>query len=349
MSLISILTREALYDQVWNGPLSKLAEAFGTNGACLKKLCVEAAIPLPTSGHWQRLRAGTVTRPILPPRPPGASVIITIGHYRTWWRSEREMLSDPLPVKPEFPESVETIVANAIGRLGSAPHQSKACSFHVRQPLRRRQQNLMEELRFNLSRVGAELHISRRERGKMQVRSGAINLSFALTQQPDGLRLDLYAGQSGERIFKTFLDEEDRPLESRLLEIITAMMTAVEIQYRERAMQHYAVCFERRADAERDARERRAAAKRLWEQRRVERAERETELLLSQARNWRTAHDIRGFVADIMKQAENEPAGQALAPWADWALGQADLIDPVKQGALLHSRPKEHAEGSQAP
>lgn len=329
MPPIHILTRKALYERAWSVPLSELAAEFGTNGPWLKKLCIEAGIPLPKTGHWQKLRAGKpVIRTPLPPRPPGASVIVTIGHYHSWWRSKQEMLRDPIPVEPEFPETIEMIVAPAIHRLESVPPRPPM-------PANCSREQLLNELRFYLREVGAELRISRMAHGETHMRAGATVVSFALTQGPNGFCLDLHADRRGKKIFRTFKGDQQSPLESQLKAIAAAMMTAAEIQYREEAMRHYAWCLERRVDAERDVRERRAEARRLREQRRIERAEREKQLLLSQASDWRTAADIRGFVAEMLQHAGNDQARQALAPWADWALHQADQIDPIKQGLLL--------------
>ena len=325
-----IVTREELYERVWADPLSVLAEQLSTNGPWLKKLCLEAGIPLPAVGHWSKLRAGklVVVTP-LPPRPPGASAVITVGDYGTCWRYKSELLRDPLPVRPEFPESVEEVAARAAARLKLAlgARRSRA-GGHVN---RRR---FLDELRAALSELEAELCITRQEPPELIVRVGAVNVPFKLAaiapDAPDRLCLDLPTGEQGR-----FEDEEGKPLEVQLPEIIAAIMTIAERKYRAEAMAHYQWCLERRADAEADARLRTAQVKRLLERRRIERKERRRQRLLSQAHAWRTAQDIRGFVADILQQADTKPAKHALASWAAWALHEADAMDPVKQGDLL--------------
>lgn len=333
---IHILTREALYERIWETPLATLGEEYSANGAWLKKLCLEAAIPLPPLGHWQRLRAGKpVTRKALPPRPPGASAIITIGHYIGWWRSPKEMLSDPPPLKPEFTEPVEAVVAHVLSGIEIPPLPTTPSATRRPPNANQRSVAILNALRTSLRNVGAQLCVSGIPPHELSVRSGETKLPFALSQTPEPLRLILQPKSKLEGVATIFLDSPDSPLEHRLPEIIMAIMTAIEMQYRAAAFRHYERCLERLADARKDAKERRAEAKRLREQRRIEQAEREKQRLFSQARDWRMAGDIRGFVAEILTQAENAAARKALAPWAAWALDQADLIDPVKQGSLL--------------
>jgi len=111
----------------------------------------------------------------LPPRPPGASAVITVGDYGTWWRYKSELLRDPLPVRPEFPESVEEVAARAAARLKLAlgARRSRA-GGHVN---RRR---FLDELRATLSELEAELCITRQEPPELIVRVGAVNVPFKL-------------------------------------------------------------------------------------------------------------------------------------------------------------------------
>ena len=114
-------------------------------------------------------------------------------------------------------------------------------------------------------------------------------------------------------------------------------MVAAEIQYRSDARRRHEWRLQRRTSAEADARARRAKARRLLERRRVEREEKRRLLLFSQAQEWRTAQDIRGFIADVLSRVESTVAREELAAWADWARSQADAIDPVLQARLLVS------------
>jgi AcrR family transcriptional regulator len=94
-------TRQALYELIWNEPLSSVATKLGISGNGLAKICDRVAIPYPKRGHWN----GTVTRaqertPLpLAPLAVGDSVIISstrAGSRRTRTRLSREVRADQL-------------------------------------------------------------------------------------------------------------------------------------------------------------------------------------------------------------------------------------------------------------
>ena len=51
-----ILTRQELYDLVWENPLSKLAKKYNLSDNGLRKVCKKLDIPLPKNGHWQKIQ-----------------------------------------------------------------------------------------------------------------------------------------------------------------------------------------------------------------------------------------------------------------------------------------------------
>jgi hypothetical protein len=61
------LTREELYDLVWEKPVSHLAEELGAKPSKLREYCIKSEIPLPEQGHWSRVQFGKeVTKTPLP-------------------------------------------------------------------------------------------------------------------------------------------------------------------------------------------------------------------------------------------------------------------------------------------
>ncbi|GAB4361802.1 MAG: hypothetical protein Kow00114_16630 [Kiloniellaceae bacterium] len=62
------MTRDELYDLVWQTPMTRLAKRFGMSDAGLKKICKMNDIPTPPLGYWAKRAAGKrVTQPTLPP------------------------------------------------------------------------------------------------------------------------------------------------------------------------------------------------------------------------------------------------------------------------------------------
>lgn len=52
------ITREELYAQVWQTPMSRLATQYGITGNGLAKICDKLKIPYPPRGHWAKKAAG---------------------------------------------------------------------------------------------------------------------------------------------------------------------------------------------------------------------------------------------------------------------------------------------------
>ena len=50
------LKRKELYDLVWSKPLTTLAKELNFDAYNLRKICKQHNIPLPQSGHWQKIK-----------------------------------------------------------------------------------------------------------------------------------------------------------------------------------------------------------------------------------------------------------------------------------------------------
>lgn len=50
--------REALYNEVWTEPITKVAGRYGLSDVGLRKICIGLEIPMPSRGHWAKLAAG---------------------------------------------------------------------------------------------------------------------------------------------------------------------------------------------------------------------------------------------------------------------------------------------------
>lgn len=73
------LTRQQLYDMIWERAVSKVAPELGISDVALRKQCVKHAIPLPDATYWGRLHAGRpVERHPLGIAPQGVSDRIVI-------------------------------------------------------------------------------------------------------------------------------------------------------------------------------------------------------------------------------------------------------------------------------
>lgn len=57
------LTREELYEKVWQKPTVKIAEEFGVSDVMIAKFCRKMDIPKPPLGYWRKIETGAKIKP----------------------------------------------------------------------------------------------------------------------------------------------------------------------------------------------------------------------------------------------------------------------------------------------
>lgn len=95
------VTRQALYDQVWSTPMTKLAKEYGISDVALAKICKKLNVPYPWRGYWRRKETGKSIKQLsLPPNTDPAKQRVTI--HRT---------IRPEPVAPLSEDATQRITA----------------------------------------------------------------------------------------------------------------------------------------------------------------------------------------------------------------------------------------------
>jgi hypothetical protein len=153
-------------------------------------------------------------------------------------------------------------------------------------------------------------------------------------------------GSDKERV--SWQHDEGSRLESRLAEIAVQLALTAELQHRESAIRQYQWRVERKAQLEEEERERELKAERDERERwqRLERAR--IERLLKDAAAFQQAGAIREYVKAIRLALSSREACSAeeLGRWTQWALSEADRIDPAVGGAFLTAmRDENGAQG----
>ena len=347
------LTREELYERIWEAPMTAIAQRLGIPASKLTEYAMEMAVPRPPIGYWTKLRAGkAVLRPPLLQRPPGAAVWVESGEAPFWSRTQSEVLADPLPPPPVFTESLDELGERLASQVpaveGTSPGRVTLFSERRRRsaPSGRpgHRPASSDPRRAFLIRLSAFLagfvappEIREVEPGRFFIQVHAITMEFGLSPKEQG---EDFAGLwlppadiTGAKTHFSALN--DRNLDAQLPEIGLAILLAAEASCRHQVQSLYQRRIEDRHKAEERVRQRKASVKRLRERQRREQAERRRDRLFDQADDWRTARDIRGLVAEVMSGSYGKRKTRHLQAWADWALSEADLIDPVKQGGLV--------------
>jgi hypothetical protein len=56
----TVFHREALYEEVWSTPVTKVAKMHGLSDVGLRKICKKLAVPLPPAGYWSKVVHGKI-------------------------------------------------------------------------------------------------------------------------------------------------------------------------------------------------------------------------------------------------------------------------------------------------
>jgi hypothetical protein len=93
------ISRDNLHAQVWEKPMSRLANEYGISGNGLAKICDRLDVPCPPRGYWARKAAGrTVRQTPLPAARPGKPAQATI--------TPSQPAPPPARVSPELEEAL---------------------------------------------------------------------------------------------------------------------------------------------------------------------------------------------------------------------------------------------------
>lgn len=222
---------------------------------------------------------------------------------------------------------------------------------YFQSPFEQRRLRILDALAKALGRCGGKLEISGAEARSLRFKVGDQGVTFTLDHPkakedrwgrtavqpgPVGpLRLVLKPRWGTEGLTEAWSDETETKLEDQLTDIVVTVLLIGETEYRGSCAAQYQWALERRARNEAEIIKRRLEAEQQERERLAREAKARKDLLFSQAQAWRTATDIRGFVNAVLVDTNSADAA-SIRQWSDWALEEADLIDPVKQGALVH-------------
>lgn len=73
-------TRQELHELVWRLPMQEAAEQFSVPARTLSKVCAQNDIPVPSTGHWSKVKSGRLV-PVTPlPRPEDEGNVSVVCH-----------------------------------------------------------------------------------------------------------------------------------------------------------------------------------------------------------------------------------------------------------------------------
>jgi hypothetical protein len=213
----------------------------------------------------------------------------------------------------------------------------------------KRRLRLLNSLLRTLDRLNVSVSIDGREARTLVAHVGDFSVGFTIdavsvkgtsTQSKSTggpMRCQLMALCGGDQPIESWADEVGQPLESRLAAIAVAIVVHGERVCRSSAQHHREWVIKQKAEMV--AEERRKAAERLrLERERLERLEKaRVGRLLAQARSLREAEEIRAYVSAVRERQaslDDPLSATGFQQWTEWALSQADRIDPVLSGSF---------------
>jgi hypothetical protein len=212
--------------------------------------------------------------------------------------------------------------------------------------LGQRQLRILNAIFLGVARVGGEGRAGGGDRLETSIVVHGTSVAFKLTRVPlaakkskpitdrlDRLRLSILDvhGARPERI--AWEDSEEVVLETLMTDIVVELTTTAEINYRDTCARRHLWVTEKREALQRRLEEERASAEAAAHDHGVALRRARRENLFGMVTDYRRARTIRLFVS-AMRRRFSEGSGMVAQAdfegWCDWALVQADDLDPVK-------------------
>jgi hypothetical protein len=178
---------------------------------------------------------------------------------------------------------------------------------------------------FSLDAVGIEKQLERERQG----------YAFQPRNSKDKMRLTFLSHSRSDKTARSWQDSGGDRLENHLREIAVELIVQAEQSYRGGMIYHRELLIQRKAEVEERERKRQIEADRQRKERQAKLEKARVDHLLGQVETFHRAGLIRTYVAAIHQANKSAPqpmSDEELKSWSEWALGQADRIDPVVSG-----------------
>ena len=364
------LSRQEMYDQVWETPMVQLAARYGVSGNGLAKICDRADVPYPSRGYWAKRAADRApARPLLPDAGSKTALMVTIRP--TPVRPVPELMSPEVQdqfarfcgqcavVVPEHLHKPHRIIAawrseRECERKQARDSRSRWGSSYIRPdftPSERRKHRIFDALFKTLEKHGAK--IGEGDRKELYAEVLGEKISFGAKEKykhvhrpltDDEKRSSWMAGKETQRVLEPsgFLLFE---INQRLGRGLRTQWLETDAEPLEASIPEIAATFltaapflveetKRRVEAERLRRLEEQRHYELQQQRKLDhnRLRRFTEFAV----RWRDLEVSRQFLDALRQQGVDSEAlvgGLPLADWLAWAEDKIANADPLAWGA----------------
>jgi hypothetical protein len=358
---VTTVTREQLYERIWQTPTVHLCKEFGLSDVGLAKLCKRHKIPKPYLGYWARKAAGGNPKRLRLPKcsdPSLAEIQVfqsevpmqPSGFFDPEIEAlyEAELKRDRIVVPAELDSPLPIVERTQRVLLNGRQLKSPIVAASMSKPLVPRAMRIIDALLKGLLERGytienegyyAESATPIRGHGHefgirireplMAVKREDKYFGGMRTEYDPSGRIQLEIEGFGSWSPKHIRDGKQSTIEDRVGILPAQMLEAIDNSRRERAEREEK---ERKRQAELHAKwEAEERAKELARQ--AAEKKRREEALFKRARQWKRCQELREFVHAVRDLAEERPlpegAQQEAAGWIEWAMGVADAYDPL--------------------
>ena len=349
-------TREELYKVVWSKPLTTLAKEYSISDNGLRKICKKHDIPLPKSGHWQKVQFGKKVDIIPLPKAnldTNSKIILSERendkngeeHYLTLLaRRTKEIISDSsltliVPEKLSHPDPLIQIAKRNLSEVQPEQYgdykgvlftSENVLSIAVTKVNVKRALLFMDTLIKLFKQRGHELLIEKDtsyvviDTIKFKIRCREKYKRIIIKEErwdrselvPTGL-LTFRLDHYQEKIWE---DGKNIKLEDQLAKILATF----EVRAAKQKIQNE----ENRLRREEYDRKR---ALEIQQQKELEWENKKVEKLISDAENWDKSNTLLRFLKAVESETSNKMNDET-SDWLIWAKEKVKEIDPLKDG-----------------
>ncbi len=352
-----VLSREELFELVWQTPMRKLAPTYGLSDVGLAKICRKHRIPRPGLGHWAKIASGKPSpRPTLPKMDESRLATIRLmlqDSPKAWLREPVEIPvievnHERSRLHPLAQTAKQTLKGLEPDHKGLINSPKEIClNISVTRSSQRRGLKLLSALmtywelnggsvttgkRGTVFRMNEdEVSLSLTERIKRIAKPGTRGYWQEFTYKPTG-QLTLHILSAPQEIRSTWNDGVKQRLENVLGQVVVNM---------QRCLTHVR---RRRLDQECIARQERAVRAVHKRRQQIETDElNRRKLLRNRIDQWKEAREIREYLAELerkIQKGELTPEDPSFyEQWLVWGHWYADVVCPltkVKHESPLH-------------
>ena len=355
------IKREELYDKIWTKPMVEIAKEYDVSDKAIAKICDKLNVPVPGVGYWQKLEAGEkLERKKLPDIPPSHPTEHIIRKKELEYEFE---ISDEVKVliENEKDPAKKILVQEKKGSthiLIRRTEQSMKKSYRYSNMLCSESENDILKISVGPTEKGRAFRILHtlinelEKRGYLVylnksllcVRMFGVELSFSLNEKmkqvrvkkespydrqydnvPSGiLALSIEHFYCDYPLFRNFLDIKSAKLENRLNEFIIALLIA---------SQAYIAKEKHREVIRRINEEKERKRNEILEA--IENEKNNLKILKKNVKKHHNSNLIREYIAQyklkLLDETLEPEKRQEIMDYIDWALKQADRMDPFAE------------------